>query len=129
MIAQRFYLDKYEWSVVVLYDAGCNDVEFIQDNLSKICDDKQKIKDSTRYIERGDLNTGFIYSNLDIKISLIVIGKATSNKQFLNTIVHEANHLQSHIATVYNLDEKGEEVCHLIGEVVERMYDVFRKIF
>lgn len=129
MIAQRFYLDKYKWSVVVLYNVGQNDVEFVQDNLSKICDDKQKIKDSTRYIERGDLNTGFIYSNLDIKISLIVIGKATSNKEFLNTIVHEANHLQSHIATVYNLDEKGEEVCYLIGEVVEQMYNVFRKIF
>lgn len=129
MIAQRFYLDKYKWSVVILYNVGQNDVEFVQDNLSKICDDKQKIKDSTRYIERGDLNTGFIYSNLDIKISLIVIGKATSNKEFLNTIVHEANHLQSHIATVYNLDEKGEEVCYLIGEVVEQMYNVFRKIF
>lgn len=129
MIAQRFYLDKYKWSVVVLYNVGQNDVEFVQDNLSKICDDKQKIKDSTRYIERGDLNTGFIYSNLDIKISLIVIGKATYNKEFLNTIVHEANHLQSHIATVYNLDEKGEEVCYLIGEVVEQMYNVFRKIF
>lgn len=129
MIAQRFYLDKYKWSVVILYNVGQNDVEFVQDNLSKICDDKQKIKDSTRYIKRGDLNTGFIYSNLDIKISLIVIGKATSNKEFLNTIVHEANHLQSHIATVYNLDEKGEEVCYLIGEVVEQMYNVFRKIF
>ena len=58
----------------------------------------------------------------------MIIGKTTSKKEFINTIVHEANHLQSHIATVYNLDEKGEEVCYLIGTIVETMYNVFRKI-
>lgn len=128
MIGQRFYLDKYKWSVVVLYNVNHNDIEFIQDNLSKICDNKQQIKDSTYYIEQQIPNTGFIFSNLDINISLIVIGESTSNKEFINTIVHEANHLQSHIATKYNIDEKGEEVCYLIGEIVERMYAVFKKI-
>ena len=128
MIGQRFYLDKYKWSVVVLYNVNHNDVEFIQDNLSKICDNNQQIKDSTYYIEQQIPNTGFIFSNLDINIRLIPIRPSPSNKEFINTIVHEANHLQSHIATKYNIDEKGEEVCYLIGEIVERMYAVFKKI-
>ena len=128
MIGQRFYLDKYQWAVVVLYNVDSGDTEFVQDNLSKICKDKMLIKNSTRYIEQDILNTGFTYSNFDNKITLIVISKSTSNKEFLNTIIHEANHLQSHIATVYNLDEKGEEVCYLIAHIVETMYGVFKKI-
>lgn len=128
MIGQRFYLDKYEWSVVVLYNVDSDDSEFIKDNLSKICNDRKLIKNSTKYIEQDIPNTGFIYSNFNDKISLIIVGKTTSKKEFINTIVHEANHLQSHIATVYNLDEKGEEVCYLIGTIVETMYNVFRKI-
>ena len=47
----------------------------------------------------------------DKQRSLIVIGKTTSNREMVNTIVHEANHLKSHIATADNIDEKGEEVC------------------
>ena len=65
MIGQRFYLDKYKWSVVVLYNVDSDDSEFIKDNLSKICDNKQQIKDSTYYIEQQIPNTGFIFSNLE----------------------------------------------------------------
>ena len=128
MIIQKIFLKKYNWKVVVLYDATENNTDEIKAMLSEICDNINTIESSVRYIKKGEYNTGFIYSNYIDKASLIVIGRADSKRQLINTITHEANHLQSHIATVFNLDEKGEEVCYLIGYIMETMFKVFSKI-
>lgn len=128
MIIQRFLLKDYDWKVAVLYNVTFKDVNIVHTILKEICNNDKIVYRSTRYIERGKLNTGFIYSNFNIKSSVIVIGEAESKQEFINTIAHEANHLQSHIATVFNINEKGEEVCYLIGNIVERMYKVFSKI-
>lgn len=128
MIKQHFYLKKYHWEVVVLYNVTPTDVDYIKNLLSEICDDYGTIQDGVKYIKQGDLNSGFIYTNYDRKASIIVIGQASSKQEFLNTIAHEANHLQSHIATKYNLDEKGEEVSYLMGDIMQTMYRTFKKI-
>lgn len=128
MIIQRFLLKDYDWKVVVLYNVTYKDVNIVHTVLKEICDNNNIVYNSTKYIEEGRLNTGFIYSNFNIKSSVIAIGQSDSKKEFINTIAHEANHLQSHIATVFNLNEKGEEVCYLIGTIIETMYKVFNKI-
>ena len=128
MIKQCFHLKKYNWDVTVLYNVDEYDVEYIKQLLSEICDDYGTIQDGVKYIRKGYYNSGFIYSNLDRKCSLIIIGKAISNAEFLNTIGHEANHLQSHIATKYNLDEKGEDVSYLMGDIIQKMSKVFKRI-
>ena len=128
MIIQRFYIDKYDWQVVVLYEVGYCDTDYVIGILSQICNDKNTIKTAFKNVSNGNPNTGFTYSDLSECRTLMVIGKTTSNYELINTIVHEANHLQSHIATAYNIDEKGEEVCYLIGNIVKTMFEVFRKI-
>ena len=128
MIIQRFYIDNYDWQVVVLYEVGCSDTDYVIGILSQICDDKDTIETAFKNVSNGNPNTGFTYSDLSERRTLMVIGKTTSNYELISTIVHEANHLQSHIATADNIDEKGEEVCYLIGNIVKTMFEVFRKI-
>ena len=128
MIIQRFYIDNYDWQVVVLYEVGYRDTYYVISILSQICDDKDIIEMAFKNVSNGNPNTGFTYSDLSERRTLMVIGKTTSNYELISTIVHEANHLQSHIATADNIDEKGEEVCYLIGNIVKTMFEVFRKI-
>lgn len=127
MIGQRFYIDKYDWQVMVLYEVGSSDTNIVMRMLEYICSDNDIINSAYENVSNGKPNTGFTYSDYDKQLSFMVIGKTTSIREALNTIVHEANHLKSHIATVYGIDEKGEEVCYLIGNIVKTMYDVFRK--
>lgn len=127
MIGQRFYIDKYDWQVMVLYEVGSSDTNIVIRMLEYICSDNDIINTAYENVSNGKPNTGFTYSDYDKQLSFMVIGKTTSICETLNTIVHEANHLKSHIATVYGIDEKGEEVCYLIGNIVKTMYDVFRK--
>ena len=127
MIGQSFYIDKYDWQVVVLYEISYNNKDYVISMLKQICEDNKLVEKAKFNLNLRSYNTGFTYSDLDEQRSLIVIGKTTSTREMVNTIVHEANHLKSHIATVYNIDEKGEEVCYLIGSIVKTMYKVFRK--
>lgn len=128
MIKQLFRIDKYDWKVVVLYEIDYRDTDYVIDTLKMMNAPDYIIRNAYKNVNDGNYNTGFIYSDYDEKRSIIVISKTTSNKELIDTIVHEANHLQSHIATVFNLDEKGEEVCYLIGNIVKTMYKVFSKI-
>lgn len=74
----------------------------------------------------GDENTGFTYTNLYKRHSIVGISQTTSQEQFINTIVHEAKHVQSHICKYYNVDEDSEDAAYLIGFIVQQMHRVFR---
>ena len=73
-------------------------------------------------------NTGFTFSNSDYKMSIVCIGKATSIEQFVNTVIHEAKHVQSHVCSYYYIEEDGETAAYLIGYLVARMYRYFAKL-
>ena len=76
----------------------------------------------------GELNSGFTHTDFTKKQSVVVIGKADSRRQFVNTIVHEAKHVQSHICRYYNVPEDGEDAAYLIGYIVMRMYRAFSRM-
>ena len=76
----------------------------------------------------GDYNTGFTQTDMSKRRSIVGIGKADSSKQFLNTIVHEAKHVQSHICEYYNVSENSEQAAYLIGYIVMKMYKKFASL-
>lgn len=128
MIIQRFIIPKYDWKVVVLHNTNVSDKDYIINVLNEICDDRYYISKAKDNIETNKPNQGFIYSNMEDKKSIINIGYANTTSEYIDTIIHESNHLQSHIASYYNLDEKGEEVCYLIAYIVKTIYKDFAKI-
>ena len=129
MIIQKIHLKEYDWRVVILYEVTNEHLRPVLKILEEMEADYNSVMAATKNISANLLNTGFIYSNYDKKQSLIVVGKASSYSQLLNTISHEINHLETHIATVYNLDQTGEEVCELVGYITQRMSAVFKKLF
>ena len=76
----------------------------------------------------GKKNTGFTYTDFDKRKSIVGISETSSQEQFLNTIVHEAKHVQSHICKYYNVEEDSEEAAYLIGFIIQNMHRVFRNL-
>ena len=128
MIKQNIYLKEYKWYITVFYNTSIDDLNDIINKLKEMDISKNDLYLAYENIIDNKINTGFIYTNFKKRETLITIGKANSKEEFINTVVHEANHLQSHIATYYDIDEKGEEVSYLIGDIVKRMYSIFKKI-
>lgn len=89
-------------------------------DLDKICSilkdcgcDSNVIKDASALLEGRD--TGFTFSNTEEKFSLVIIGRASSRKQLINSCTHELYHVVSHICENEGIDMVGEEPCYLMG--------------
>lgn len=76
----------------------------------------------------GKKNTGFTHSNLKNRVSIVGISKATSLEQLLNTIAHEAKHVQSHVCKYYKVKEDSESAAYLMGYIVGKMYNKFKEL-
>lgn len=76
----------------------------------------------------GEYNSGFTATDYSKRLSVVAIGLTTSKAEFLNTIVHEAKHVQSNVCRYYGVPEDGEDAAYLIGYLVMKMYSVFRPI-
>ena len=96
VIKQTINLNGY-WNIIVLYNA---------------------------YL--GQYNSGFTHTNFKKKLSIVAISIATSKEEFINTIAHEAKHLQSHICKYYKVSEDTEQAAYLMGYLIEKMYNKFK---
>lgn len=50
----------------------------------------------------------------------------TSPQDYLDSIVHEAEHVKQAMLEAYQIEDKGEPPAYTIGYLVSRMYPVFR---
>ena len=78
-----------------------------------------------REIARDDeYNTGINYSNPDVGRSVVVIGKSTSQAEFINTFAHELRHLTDDVARAIGMDLRGEGVGYMQGEIARDLADI-----
>lgn len=123
MIKQYLYIKKYEWNLVIIYNAN-SDLSIVAKELWLVkCPAKISFH-ALKVISRN--NTGFCYTNTDLKATLICIAEVESAEEFVNTVVHELKHLQSHICSYYGISEKGEEAAYLIGDTFEELYKMLK---
>lgn len=78
-----------------------------------------------RVIARDDeYNTGFTFSNAKMRRSVVVVGKTTSAREFMNTFVHEVRHLADDIASADGISLRGEDVAYLSGGIAASLCDI-----
>ena len=126
MIAQYIQLGKRGWNVLVYYGVTEDDFVEVADSLIQLGCGKKTIRKSLNVLRKE--NTGFTFTNPDYKMSIVCIGYASDISQFVNTAIHEAKHVQSHVCSYYDIDEDSETAAYLIGHLVQRMYKMFAKI-
>lgn len=126
MTAQYIQLGDRDWNVLVYYNVQPADFVEVADSLEQLDCSKEDLKMALRTLRKK--NTGFTFSNEDYKMSIVCIGEATNVGQFVNTTIHEAKHVQSHICSYYNIKENSEKAAYLIGHLVHKMYEMLEKI-
>ena len=125
MIKDNF--DILDWNVTVLYEATCDDIDFIIETLKEIYCPTKLIKEALDNLEECKLNSGLTYSNIKLKSSVIVINKTSSFSQLINTIAHEYYHLICHISKVLKIDTE-EELANLNGNLNMRSYKIVKRL-
>ena len=125
MIVDSFYIKN--WKVTVLYECTCDDIDYIIETLRKINCPNKYINEALDNLETCNLNIGLTYSNLKLKSSVIVINKASSFSQIINTIAHEYFHLICHISKALDIKDE-EELAHLNGDLNMESYKFIEKL-
>lgn len=124
MIVQRFYIERYDWRVTAYYAVSRYYVDQIMDNLRSLCTECSFLRKAERNLRRNKLNSGLTYSDYRKRESVVVVALSSSAKDFHKALIHELRHVQSHIATVYGIDEKSEQVCYLLDDMVGLTHDI-----
>ncbi len=126
MTAQYIQLGDRGWNVLVYYNVDKYDFVEVVDSLKQLDCPKRDIRKALKTLRKK--NSGFTFSNSDYKMSIVCIGQASNIGQFVDTAIHEAKHVQSHICSYYNIPEDTEEAAYLIGHLVHRMYKMLETI-
>lgn len=127
MIIQDFTIEKYGWSVRVYYELEDWTLPMLKEELYALGgyeDDLNEIMDT---IAKRTKNTGYIFSNIYEKRSIIIIEKTTSSAEFQDTFDHEKGHLAMHICIAENIDPFSEEYQYLIGEIGHTMFKAAKR--
>lgn len=126
---QRFNIGKYNWDVEIYYTVDEKQKTEIITELKELHPNKETFEKLERNLLNAELDTGFIYSSFYKRSSIIVIHKASSIGEFINTFVHEKNHLEMHICEALDINPYSEEAAILSGETAmqilnEALYNI-----
>lgn len=123
-------IDKFNilnWTVQVLYECTCEDINFIIKTLKEIKCPNKFIKEALNNLESCNLNIGLTYSNITLESSVIVINKTSSFSQLINTISHEYYHLICHISKALDIENE-EQLAYLNGDLNMRSYNIVKNL-
>lgn len=118
-VRQKFKMKKLDWCFIIYYTVDEDQKKEIIANLGEMGCDKDTLDSITRNLEKTALDTGFVYSNYEKQCSIVVIHKASSVGEFINTFEHEKNHLEMHICEALDINPYSEEAAHMSGDLAQ----------
>ena len=116
---QSFKIKKYNWSIVIYYTVNDEESKEIIDKLGDLHCNSKTLESIKRNLEDAKIDTGFAYSSYNKQYSIVVIHKASSIGEFINTFEHEKNHLEMHICEALDINPYSEEAAHMSGNLAQ----------
>lgn len=118
-VRQQLTLDKFNWKITIYYTTDDSQKEDIINSLEEIDCNKRILESIKNNLDKSYLDTGFTYSNYELKTSIVVLHKASSIGEFINTFEHEKNHLEMHICEALDINPYSEKAAHLSGDLAQ----------
>lgn len=122
-IRQHFKMDKFDWGITIYYTVDDTQKSEILKKLEDMKCTKETLESISRNLEKAKEDTGFTYSNYEKQCSIIVIHKASSIGEFINTFEHEKNHLEMHICEALDINPYSEEAALLSGDLAQMILE------
>lgn len=110
----------------IINDIDCGNSNITEDEAMEMIKVIKSYTDKTQRLSKYQacqkLNVsraGFAYSSYDKQFSIVVIHKASSIGEFINTFEHEKNHLEMHICEALDINPYSEEAAHMSGDLAQ----------
>lgn len=124
MIRQLFDIENY-WRVIVYYNLDYDFFGIIGKDLQNIGASKQMLRVLWYNLYYGKAKAA-TYSNLFKHVSIVLFNTHFSEKDYINSIVHEAEHVKQAMLKAYYIADKNELPAYTIGHIIGQMWEVFK---
>lgn len=125
MIKRIINIDNY-WKVIVYYNIDYNFFNNIALDLKAISSPVERIDDI--YHNLKTKAKAITCSNLKKHISVVLFNKHENKYDYVNSIVHEAEHIKQHMLKAYNVVDKGEAPAYTVGYIAMRLLTINNKL-
>lgn len=126
MIRQEFYVRHY-WKVVVFYNVSYDLFSMVKGDLLEIEFSRENLEMLYREIKNGSIKAATC-SNLERHTSILLFLPHLSQTDYLNSVVHEAEHVKQAMLEAYRVEDNGEPPAYTMGYIVGRMWVVVKDI-
>lgn len=126
MVRQQIDVDGY-WKVIVYYDVDFSLLFPVLRELRRIGFPVEDIREIFRQLKRDEAKA-VTCSNGAYNSSVVLFGKHRDKYDYLNSLVHEAEHVKQAMLKTYMIEDEGELPAYTIGYLVMRMWEVFKNI-
>ena len=125
MIKQVIDIDGY-WKVIVYYNIDYNFFDIIAKDLKDIGSPVEKINNI--YYNLKHKAKAVTCSNIEDRISVVLFNTHKNKYDYINSIVHEAEHIKQHMLKAYKVADKGEPPAYTVGYIAMRMLMINPKL-
>ena len=109
------YIDvRGRWGVILCHDLRRLDEYEMRQSMMAFGMRGQELDEAVDVLLFNE-NTGMCVSRDDVRMSLVYIGRATSEEQFWDTVVHELYHVASCICDYYDVEAGTEDFAWTMG--------------
>lgn len=126
MIKQVFPIENY-WKVVVFYDMDYHFFNNARQELFKIGASDLAINELYDAMITGEAKA-VTFSNLSAHTSVVIFNVHESKADYIDSIVHEAEHVKQAMLQAYRVEDTGEPPAYTIGYLISQMYQVFQQL-
>lgn len=119
MIKRVINIDYY-WKVIVYYNVNYNLFSIIDFSLSNLgCNDRE-IK-SIYYNMKYSTAKAVTISSINKCQSVVLFNKHDNYYDYINSIIHEAEHIKQSMLDAYNINDFGEPPAYTIGYIATQL--------
>ena len=128
MIRVDVHIPKWEYNVRCFFAVTEYWVDEIMKELFYLQIDGKNAKRAYDNLTSGQLDTGLCFANPQEREAVIVVAKASSAAEFVNSVSHENHHLASYVAKQFDLDPTGEGVAYFAGELLKEQFPYIKHL-
>ena len=120
MIRDYLDIDKH-WGILAYYDVHPSDFSQLAPILREFGCPETEIEKAWRTVHLT--NKAFVFPAPWARMSVMVVGRVTHPSQFLNSLLHEFDHLQDTILKYYGVPQGTEDAAYLQGYLGQVAYE------
>ena len=118
MIKRIININNY-WKVIVYYNIDYNFFNYVENDLLYYGTPVESIK---RIYHNMRTNAkAFTYSNDKYRVSIVGFNIHFDKYHYINSIVHEAEHIKQAMLDYYNIPDEGENAAYTIAYIAMKM--------